>query len=313
MLCLHDELLVHVPDEHAAIGSDVSADQAAGDPEVEALLEEVARAAGAAWARLDLVVDDGIRVTEFAFGQPDGSGRRVPLDLPHRIEGSIEVGGDTTGLEAIVQLAERALAAILRARRLKQEATLMRGALDTTSSAVLLFDPSGAIVYANPRGDQLLAEQTESGLRIAEPNAATPPLVTHLCRLVEQVFSSPDTPRSWRGVLPVSDGSMLACEVIKVEAPEGSSGVLTLLQPVSPLPEQRLDSFADTHQLSRREHEVMQLLLEGLTTTAIAERLSISRHTVRDHLKHLYRKTDTRSRAELVSLVSGVNLGNTAS
>ncbi len=103
---------------------------------------------------------------------------------------------------------------------------------------------------------------------------------------------------------------MLSCEVIRVESPEGSSGVLAVLQPVSSLPEQRLDAFADTHQLSPREHEVMQLLLEGLTTTAIADRLSISRHTVRDHLKHLYRKTETRSRAELVSLVSGVNPGN---
>ncbi len=282
----------------------------AGDPEVEALLEAVARAVDASWARLDLVVDDASLSTEYAFGRPDGPGTRVRLALPPRYDGVLELGRTARSPDdAVVQIAGRALAAILQARRLRQEAALMRGALDTTSSAVLLFDPGGSIVYANPRGDQLLADQTESGLRVAEPNAATPPLVTHLCRLVDQVFSAADTPRSWRGVLPVSDGSMLACEVIRVESPEGSSGVLAVLQPVSPLPEQRLDSFADTHQLSRREHEVMQLLLEGLTTTAIADRLSISRHTVRDHLKHLYRKTETRSRAELVSLVSGVTPG----
>lgn len=280
-----------------------------GDPEVQGWLEEVARAAGAPWAKLELVVDEGAQRVSFTHGRPDGSGRSARLDLTQRVDGVLEIGGDAPDLVAVVTLARRALASLMRARRLKQEASLMRGALDTTSSAVLLFDPTGAIVYANPRGDRLLADQTASGLRIAEPHAATPPLVTHLCRLVEEVFCAPDTPRSWRGVLPVSDGSMLSCEVIRVEAPEGTEGVLAVLQPVSPLPHQRLDAFVATHQLSRREQEVMELLIEGLTTTAIADRLSISRHTVRDHLKHLYRKTETRSRAELVSLVSGVNLG----
>lgn len=286
----------------------------AGDPEVEALLEAVARAVDAPWARLDLVVDDADTSTEYAFGRPDGPAARVRLALPSRYVGVLELGGcAVTPDDPVVEIAGCALAALLQTRRLRQEAALMRGALDTTSSAVLLFDPGGAIVYANPRGDQLLADQTASGLRIAEPNAATPPLISHLCRLVDRVFSAADTPRSWRGVLPVSDGSMLSCEVIRVESPEGSSGVLAVLQPVSPVTEQRLDSFADAHQLSPRELEVMQLLLEGLTTTAIADRLSISRHTVRDHLKHLYRKTETRSRAELVSLVSGVTPGAAAS
>ena len=36
----------------------------------------------------------------------------------------------------------------------------------------------------------------------------------------------------------------------------------------------------------------------------MADRLAISEHTVRDHLKRLYRKTGTRSRSELLSILS---------
>jgi DNA-binding CsgD family transcriptional regulator len=36
----------------------------------------------------------------------------------------------------------------------------------------------------------------------------------------------------------------------------------------------------------------------------MADQLGISTHTVRDHLKHLYRKTETGSRSELLGLIS---------
>jgi DNA-binding CsgD family transcriptional regulator len=36
----------------------------------------------------------------------------------------------------------------------------------------------------------------------------------------------------------------------------------------------------------------------------MAEELGISPHTIRDHLKHLYRKTGTNGRNELLGLIS---------
>jgi len=193
---------------------------------------------------------------------------------------------------------------MLEARRLSEEATILQSALDTTSSAVLLFDADGAIIYANRGGDRLLARQTEAGLRVEGDRHSTSPLVTLVCRAVETVADAPDGPSAWRGTLPLSDGSLMACEVLRVNAAGDAAGVLAILQPVSPMPQQWIESFSQAHGLSPREEQTMQLLLEGLATTAIADRLSISRHTVRDHLKHLYRKTGTRSRGELVSLVA---------
>jgi DNA-binding CsgD family transcriptional regulator len=59
---------------------------------------------------------------------------------------------------------------------------------------------------------------------------------------------------------------------------------------------------ADWHtQLTAREREVGELLLLGCSSDAIALRLAISRHTVKDHRKHIFRKLEITSLAELFS------------
>lgn len=56
-------------------------------------------------------------------------------------------------------------------------------------------------------------------------------------------------------------------------------------------------------RLSTREKEVVAKLLEGQRVTMIAEMLCVSPHTVRNHLKSIFRKVGVHSQAELVSLM----------
>jgi DNA-binding CsgD family transcriptional regulator len=51
--------------------------------------------------------------------------------------------------------------------------------------------------------------------------------------------------------------------------------------------------------LTPREQEVTQLILRGANTIQVAQRLTISPHTVSDHLKAIFEKTDARTRGEL--------------
>ncbi len=60
--------------------------------------------------------------------------------------------------------------------------------------------------------------------------------------------------------------------------------------------------------LTERELEVLHLLPTELTTPEIAERLVISYHTVRTHLKHIYGKLDAHSRHEAVTRAQDLNL-----
>lgn len=62
--------------------------------------------------------------------------------------------------------------------------------------------------------------------------------------------------------------------------------------------------------LSAREREVLALIATGATNAEIAERLFLSRHTVKEHTSALYRKLGVRNRAEAVQ--RGQRIGLTA-
>jgi len=61
--------------------------------------------------------------------------------------------------------------------------------------------------------------------------------------------------------------------------------------------------------LTDREWEVLDLLCDGLSTTGIAERLFLSRETIRSHVKNVIRKLGVSSRAEAVAMAATLRSG----
>lgn len=57
-------------------------------------------------------------------------------------------------------------------------------------------------------------------------------------------------------------------------------------------------------KLSRREHQVASLVVEGLQNREIAERLDITERTVKAHLSSIYNKTETSGRIGLIKKFS---------
>ena len=64
---------------------------------------------------------------------------------------------------------------------------------------------------------------------------------------------------------------------------------------------ERRDMFSRSHGLTPREDELLRHLAEGLDTRSAAGLMSISEHTVQDHLKSVFAKTATSSRRELLA------------
>lgn len=57
----------------------------------------------------------------------------------------------------------------------------------------------------------------------------------------------------------------------------------------------------NNYQLTPREKEILQLLTEGLPMPRIAEKIFLSYHTVRDHIKNIYQKLHVASATEAVA------------
>jgi len=62
-----------------------------------------------------------------------------------------------------------------------------------------------------------------------------------------------------------------------------------------------LNSLNDQNQLTPRERQILDIIAAGKTTKQIAEELRVSTSTVGNHRKHICKKLDLHSTAELVA------------
>jgi two-component system, LuxR family, response regulator FixJ len=90
---------------------------------------------------------------------------------------------------------------------------------------------------------------------------------------------------------PVNDHALFNCLYEAIDRDKDNRETARRLQEI----EKKLES------LTKREHEVMGLVVDGLANKQIAERLSVSEKTIEVHRKHLMHKMDANSVIELVT------------
>ncbi len=84
------------------------------------------------------------------------------------------------------------------------------------------------------------------------------------------------------------------------ESPISPSLARLLLKRYQPAEPQAKAESAEPSPLSRREIDILELVARGIGFSEVAERLFISPHTVKTHVKNIYRKLDAHSRPHAV-------------
>lgn len=132
-------------------------------------------------------------------------------------------------------------------------------------------------IVARTKGDERVV--LCSSIILAPDESGAPAYLVHLLRPAGDLLRPAGEPASARA-LPGSAGRRLGGAISPSAVP--------------PVP----------RPLSRREFEVLRLLAAGLTTREIAERLTISPLTARNHITNIERKLGARSRVEAIVLAA---------
>ncbi len=82
-----------------------------------------------------------------------------------------------------------------------------------------------------------------------------------------------------------------------------SAKYITLPDIIRVSDDEPLGKYIEKFGISKREKEVIQLLLEGISYKAIADKLFISHETVKTHVNNIYKKSGVNNKVELINLI----------
>jgi DNA-binding NarL/FixJ family response regulator len=65
-----------------------------------------------------------------------------------------------------------------------------------------------------------------------------------------------------------------------------------------------LEPIFDKYNITKREQEILRLIIDGKNNKQIEETLFISYHTVKNHVYNLYQKLGVKNRYELIHFIT---------
>jgi len=186
--------------------------------------------------------------------------------------------------EAIGGVLGAAIDRMQREERTERERDRARAALELAGVAVVVSDAGALDLEANAAARRLLSEIVDGEAQVLELLARPAGEERHVRR---------------RAVELVGGGiGELYAHVERFGAPEaGLIAVLEVRADDERIPVHRLTG------LTPRERDVATLVADGMTDREIAADLSLSRYTVGQYTRQIYRKLAVRSRAELIAFL----------
>jgi DNA-binding CsgD family transcriptional regulator len=253
--------------------------------------------------------DRGLRFLDVLGAVGIGDELRVPLRDKHGLWGCLDLmrssdeqpftEQDVAFLDGLAPLLATAT------RRSAAAAATGRGESPGLPSAGVFVLDSDLAVRASTAGARAwLAQLFPPGLPFAAIAAMAP--IYNVASRVLAIASASPAPSTRRRDLPArarvraANGAWAIIEADRLDPLERT--VAVTIRPAAA--QDVLDLRLIAHDLTARQRELVNALLDGSDTKAVSERLFLSPHTVNDHLKAIFDKVGVRTRKELIAALA---------
>ena len=171
--------------------------------------------------------------------------------------------------------------------------------VDDRGPALVLLSDDLSLVTETPAAEQSLRRLLPTDPRDAPVPAAALNVAAQLLAHEGGVDASPARAR-----MHSHGGAWVTLQAARLRSSDAMAASIAVTIDSTGLGD-RLDVFSRAHGFTKRETEVVVELARGDSTRLVAQRLGLSEYTVQDHLKNVFAKSATSSRAELIARASG--------
>ncbi len=175
---------------------------------------------------------------------------------------------------------------------------------------VLSFTASRQLLYMNPEAEELCSQLLKADpARESGQEGLVPGEVYELCEALQQAPEAQTQTKETEGVQirRVIGGDRFPMLIRGFLVPELSNDMepqfLVLMEKMGRRSQVPTLEAKNHFHLTDREYEIVSYVAEGRTNKEIAEGLEISEHTVKEHIKHILRKTTATTRTGILAQI----------
>lgn len=222
-----------------------------------------------------------------------------PLGAADELRAAFVLGSTCWGVAALVRATgdgpfpDREIADIRaltpHVARVLKASVCQRDAHAPGSAAMLVVDARNQIRGLTVAASELLDDLRTRGV----DESGLPTLVGALATRARASRTATRLATRIRG----NSGRWLRATAIPMQGDDGS--VAVMIEPARPGDITHI--LLESYGLTQREAEIVMLIARGLATKDIAAELSLSAHTIRDHIKTIFCKAGVSTRGELVA------------